>query len=168
MKSMRAAQILPGLLFLNLQLLQQNNTIQFFTYSPSLEYTYSSISHVYISQSNIQMMLSQLMDCLFCPVIQPKLLASCSISWWNWQEVCERTSHCSSVSIFTNKLTICVWALFLNPTAQLLQGQGQGYITTNRQSVSQYVLVSSPISDNWPEFTFSLKFHLDSYRFVIL
>jgi hypothetical protein len=48
-----------------------------------------------------------------------------------------------------------------------LEGQvrsGQGYITTN----SQYVLVSSPISDNWPEFTFSLKFHLDSYRFVIL
>jgi hypothetical protein len=77
-------------------------------------------------------------------------------------------------------------------------GQSQSYITTDSQSVclgvepnlgllttdlflgqvrvrvtlwltvSQYVLVSSPISDNWPEFAFSLKFHLDSYRFVIL
>jgi hypothetical protein len=39
---------------------------------------------------------------------------------------------------------------------------------TLRLTVSQYVLVLSPISENWPEFTFSLKFHLDSYRFVIL
>jgi hypothetical protein len=45
---------------------------------------------------------------------------------------------------------------------------GQGYIMTNSQSVSQYVLVYSPISDYWPEFAFSLKFHLDSYRFVIV
>jgi hypothetical protein len=45
---------------------------------------------------------------------------------------------------------------------------GQGYIMTNSQSVSQYVVVFSPISDNWPEFVFSLKFHWDSYRFVIL
>jgi hypothetical protein len=42
------------------------------------------------------------------------------------------------------------------------QGQGQGYITTNSQSVSQYVLVFSPTSDYGPEFAFSLKFNLDS------
>jgi hypothetical protein len=38
----------------------------------------------------------------------------------------------------------------------------------DRRSVSQYVLVSSPIWDFWPEFAFLLKFLLNSYRFVIL
>jgi hypothetical protein len=33
---------------------------------------------------------------------------------------------------------------------------------TLRITISQHVLVSSPILDNWPEFAFSLKFHLDS------
>jgi hypothetical protein len=42
--------------------------------------------------------------------------------------------------------------------------QGQGYIMTN----SQYALVFSPIADYWPEFAFSLKIHVDRYRFVIV
>jgi hypothetical protein len=47
-------------------------------------------------------------------------------------------------------------------------GQVRAGLHYDQQAVSQYVLVFSPISDYWPEYAFSMKFHLDSYRFVIV
>jgi hypothetical protein len=76
--------------------------------------------------------------------------------------VCYFVAHSLTRGQVCNLLLLLVLASFKS------KSKSKSKLHYDRRSVSQCVLASSPIWYFWPEFAFTLKFLLDSYRFVIL